>query len=108
LVTAGVIPKRQSPAALRAFARAVETRDDFSLAALASVSATCGSLIIALALLEGRLDARAAFAACELEESFEIETWGEDLGQAARRREVALEIRAAARFVALLREEGPA
>jgi chaperone required for assembly of F1-ATPase len=103
LVTTGVIPKRQTPASLRALARAVEATDDFSLAALAALASTCGSLVIALALLEGRLDAKAAFAASELDESFAIETWGEDPGQAARRRELAFEIRAAARFLALLR-----
>ena len=103
LVTTGVIPKRQRPEALRALARAVEATDNFSLVALRSLAAACGSLVIALALLEGRLDAEAAFAACELEETFEIESWGEDLGQAASRRERESEIKAAARFLALLR-----
>jgi chaperone required for assembly of F1-ATPase len=107
LIATGVIPKRQSPAALRALERAVAGADDLSLAALASVTRSSGSLVIGLALLEGRIDADAAFAACELEESFEIESWGEDDAQAARRREVALEIKAAARLLALLGRQAP-
>lgn len=103
LVTTGVIPRPQSASALHALAQAVAATDDFSLAALASATTACGSLVVGLALLEGRLDARSAFAASELEESFEIETWGEDPRQAARRRDLAQEIGAAARFLMLLR-----
>ena len=101
-VTSGVIPTTQSPAALRAFAAAVAAQDDFRLTALHTLTAACGSLVIALALLEGRLDAEAAFAASQLDESFQIEAWGEDSEAAARRRALAADISAAARFVALL------
>ena len=66
-------------------------------------SAACGSLVIALALLEGRLNADQAFAASQLDESFQIEAWGEDTEQAKRRAALAAEIVAAARFVSLLR-----
>ena len=56
-VTSGVIPTRQSATALKAFAAAVASHDDFRLTALHTLTAACGSLVIALALLEGRLDA---------------------------------------------------
>jgi chaperone required for assembly of F1-ATPase len=49
-------------------------------------------------LLERRLDAAAAFAAAQLDESFQIEAWGEDKEQAERRTALAAEIAAAARF----------
>jgi chaperone required for assembly of F1-ATPase len=103
-VTTGVIPARQTPTTLRAFAAAVAALDDFALAALSAATAACGSLVIALALSEGRLDAEAAFAASQLDESFQIEAWGEDAEQAARRRALATEIDAAAHFLALLRQ----
>ena len=102
-VATGVVPRLQPPQSLRSFALAVEERDDFALAALASATAACGSLVIALALFEGRLDADAAFAASQLDESYEIEKWGEDSDAAARRRVLAAEIAAAARFHALSR-----
>ena len=85
VVTSGVIPTRQSAAALKAFAAAVAAHDDFRLTALHTLTAACGSLVIALALLEGRLDAEAAFAASQLDETFQIEAWGEDAEAAARR-----------------------
>jgi chaperone required for assembly of F1-ATPase len=103
VVTSGVIPRSQSAGSLRAFAAAVAEQEDFALTALHVATAACGSLIIALALLEGRLDAQQAFAASQLDESFQIEGWGEDAEQARRRRALAADIEAAARFLSLLR-----
>ena len=104
VVTTGIVPTRQPAASLAAFTEAVAEHDDFSLTALHAATATCGSLVIALALLEGRLDADQAFAASQLDESFQIEAWGEDSEQAERRAALAAEIFAAARFISLLRE----
>ncbi|HEX3537464.1 MAG TPA: ATP12 family protein [Stellaceae bacterium] len=103
-VTAGVIPTQQNPASLKAFATAVAAHDDFRLTALHTLTAACGSLVIALALVEGRLDADGAFAASQLDESFQIEAWGEDAEAAARREALAADIAAAARFLQLLGE----
>src|SRR5439155_24772909 len=101
-VTTGIIPTRQPAAALKALAAAVASQDDFRLTALHTLTAACGSLVIALAVLEGRLDAVAAFAASQLDESFQIESWGEDPEAAARRQALADDIAAAARFLGLL------
>jgi chaperone required for assembly of F1-ATPase len=103
VVTSGVIPKSQSAATLRAFAGAVAAQQDFALTALHVATAACGSLIVALALLEGELDAQQAFAASQLDESFQIEGWGDDPEQTERRAALATEIAAAAQFLALLR-----
>jgi chaperone required for assembly of F1-ATPase len=54
--------------------------------------------------LERHLDAEAAFAAAELDESYEIERWGEDAEQAKRRAGLKGDIALAARFVSLLVE----
>jgi chaperone required for assembly of F1-ATPase len=102
-VTTGVIPTKQSAASLRAFAAAVAEQHDFALTALHVATAACGSLVIGLALIEGRLDAEGAFAASQLDESFQIEAWGEDAEQAERRRALAADIEAATRFISLLR-----
>jgi len=103
VVTSGVIPKSQSEESLRAFASAVAEHDDFALTALHVATAACGSLVIGLALTQGHLDAEGAFAVSQLDESFQIEAWGEDAEQAARRRALAADIQAAARFIWLLR-----
>lgn len=101
--TAGVIPIAQSPASLNAFAAAVAEHDDYALAALHLATAAAGSLVIALALAEARLDAEQAFAASQLDESFQIEAWGEDTEQSRRRQALAGDIAAAANFLTLLR-----
>ena len=103
-VTNGVIPKSQATTSLRAFAAAVAELDDFALTALHFATTACGSLVLGLALLEGRIDAAEAFAASQLDESFQIEAWGEDPEQLERRRALAADIEAAACFISLLRE----
>ena len=103
VVTNGVIPTGQPAASLAAFADAVAAHDDFSLTALHAATTACGSLVIALALLEERLDAGDAFAASQLDESFQIESWGEDGEQGKRRAALAAEIAAAAEFASRLR-----
>ncbi len=101
-VTSGIAPARQPPATLAAFAAIVAAQDDFRLTALHTLTASCGSLVIALALCEGRLDPDSAFAASQLDETFQIEAWGEDGEAAIRRRNIAADIEVAARFIALL------
>ena len=102
-VTTGVIPTSQPATSLAAFAAVVAAHEDYALTTLHAATAACGSLVIALALLEGRLDAGEAFAASQLDESFQIEAWGEDGEQSRRRAALAAEIAAAAQFMSLLR-----
>ena len=101
-VTSGILPASQSAAALQAFAAIVAAQDDFRLTVLQALTGGCGSLVIALALMEGRLDAEEAFAASQLDETFQIEAWGEDADAANRRQALAADIGAAARFLKLL------
>jgi chaperone required for assembly of F1-ATPase len=103
MVTAGVVPARQPEASVRTLAAVVAAQEEFALTALHVTAAACGSLVIALALAEGRLDAEAAFAASQLDETFQIEAWGEDAEATERRRALAAEITAAARFLSLSR-----
>ena len=101
-VTTGILPLPQSAGALRAFAAAVAAQDDFRLTALHALTTACGSLVIALAVLEGRIGADEAFAAAQLDETFQIEVWGEDAEAMRRRAVLAADIKAAARFLELL------
>ena len=100
--TASILPVAQPAASLRALETAVAAYDTHRLAALHLAAAACGSLVVALALVEGRIDAEAAFAAAELDESYEIERWGEDTEQTKRRVGLKEDIALAARFVSLL------
>ena len=101
-VTAGIVPADQPDDAIRTLTEAVAAHDSMKLAALHLATASCGSIVVALALAEGRLDADSAFAAAELDQTFEIERWGEDAEMTRRRAGLKAEIAAAARFLALL------
>ncbi len=103
-VTAGILPVAQATATLKAFQAAVAAYDTHRLAALHLATAACGSIVLALAIVEGRIDAETAFFAAELDESYEIERWGEDAEQSKRRAGLKDDIALAARFVALLRD----
>jgi len=104
LVTTGVIPRAQPETALAAVRAAVEARDPFWSTALHSATTACGSVVIGLALVERRLDAEGAWQASQLDESFQIEAWGEDAEAAARRAGLKRDIEATWRFMELLRE----
>ena len=102
-VTCGVTPADQPEAALDALGAAVEALDDLELAALARVAGASGSLIVALALAAGRIGADEAHAVSQLDESYQVEKWGEDAEAQARYRRLHADIRAAAAFLALAR-----
>jgi chaperone required for assembly of F1-ATPase len=95
-VTAGIVAVIQEPTAIEAVHRAVDDFDDLSLAALSSATAACGSVILSLALAAGEIDADAAFDLSQLDETFQIERWGEDAEATERRRLVRADIKAAA------------
>lgn len=101
--TAGVMPVTQSPDSLAALRRAVEALGDWELAPLHTLTTVTGSLVLGLAVLHGRLDAAAAYAASEVDEAFQIEQWGMDREAEQRRRARRAEVAEAAKFVELLR-----
>jgi chaperone required for assembly of F1-ATPase len=101
-VTSGILPADQTVEAVAALRSAVETLDDLRLAALGSATRTSGSLVIGLALSRGRVSADAAFDAAELDATFQIEKWGEDLEATRRRTAVRDDLTAAWRLLDLL------
>jgi chaperone required for assembly of F1-ATPase len=103
VVTAGVVPKTQPAAAIGAIRAAVEPLDPLWLTALHSATTACGSVAIGLALAEQYLDAEGAWRASQLDETFQIEQWGEDPEAALRRANLKRDIEAVARFMDLLR-----
>lgn len=102
-VTRGIAPLEQAPEALQAYAAAVAAYDSMILAALYIATSALGSLVLALALIEGRIDAEQAFLAAQVDESFQIERWGEDDEAARRRAGIKDDIALAARFAHLHR-----
>jgi chaperone required for assembly of F1-ATPase len=102
-VTTSITPLAQAPAALAALERAIAAYDAMQLVALHLATAACGSVVLGLALMEQRLSPQEAFAAAQLEESFEIERWGEDSEQTKSRAALQEDIVLAARFADFLR-----
>lgn len=101
-VTTGIVAIDQPPATLQALARVVEGHDDFSLAALAHLTGTAGSLVIALALKDGEITAEQAAHAAQLDELYQAERWGEDAEAVDRRVAQLGELVASRKFLDLL------
>lgn len=101
--TVGVMPVSQAPECLAALRHAVESVGDWELAPLHTVTTITGSLVLGLAVLRGRLDAEAAYAASEVDKAYQIEQWGMDREAEQRRRARRAEVAEAAKFVELLR-----
>ena len=94
----------QDEASLRALGAALAKLDTFSLAALYAAASLCGSLVIALALSERRLDPEQTFAAANLEKIFQAERWGWDPRETAKADLERAELNQISRFFALLRQ----
>jgi chaperone required for assembly of F1-ATPase len=102
ITTSGILPVKQPGEAMERLAGILAAMDDWRLGAFQCAAASSGSFVIGLALVDGLIDADGAFAAAELDASFEIDRWGEDGEATARRVVVAADLNAARRFRDLL------
>ena len=100
-VTTGLIPVAQPEASVDAIRAALSARGPLMLAALGAAVPALGSVVLGLALAEGRLDAAEAARLAALDEAFQAELWGEDAEAAARRALIRAEVALAARLMAL-------
>ena len=100
-VARGVMPVEQ-PAILRAgMLRALSSADAFRLAGLHVMTTLTGSALLALAHAEGHLNIDDAWAAAHVDEDWQIEQWGADAEQSARRAFRRAEYAAASRLLIL-------
>jgi chaperone required for assembly of F1-ATPase len=103
----GVIHHAQPPETLEAMARLLhETVGDgpaapFRLAGIHAMTTLSGSLVVALAVAMGQIEAEAGFAAAHVDEDYQLRVWGDDAEALARRARRLEEMRAAALCVAL-------
>lgn len=102
LVTVGVMPVPQSDEALAALRRPLETCTDLELSALFQLTAGFGSLVLALAVLKGRITAEQGSDLAEIDALWQLERWGEDAEAEARRVRLRGDMLAAGRFLTLL------
>jgi chaperone required for assembly of F1-ATPase len=103
VVTCGVVPVGQPATSLARLDQAVRGFDPFELTALHDLVALTGSLVIGLALAQGRVSVAEGWDASRIDESWQAEHWGHDEDAAAI---VALKRQGlgdAARFLGLCR-----
>ncbi len=98
----GLMPVSQSPITAAAMAEALTGLDALRLAALHVMTSLTGSALLALAVLEGRLDADTAWSAAHVDEDWQIAEWGEDAEAVARRQRRSIDMQAAAKLMRLL------
>lgn len=91
VATAGVMHIAQDQAALDRLTARVAAMTPFQVAAFHDLVALSGSLVLALAVVDGRIDPQSAWELSRLDETWQIEQWGEDEEAAA-----AAEVRRAA------------
>ena len=91
------------PASALAAARAANPRDPWRLGALNAITTLTGSALIALAVAAGRLAAEEAWAAAHVDEDWNMDFWGRDEPELARRALRFAEMKAAAMVLDLHR-----
>jgi chaperone required for assembly of F1-ATPase len=74
---------------------------DFALAGFVAAAGLLKSVVLALALADGRMDTAAAHAAAHVDEAFQAEKWGVDAQALARSRAMAGELEIAVTFLRL-------
>jgi chaperone required for assembly of F1-ATPase len=88
---------------LAALRHPIEKCTDLELSALFQLTAGFGSLVLALAVLQGRITAEQGSDLAEIDALWQLERWGEDAEAEARRVRLRGDMLAAGRFLTLLR-----
>lgn len=99
---AGVMHKPQPEATLARLSEAVHALDAFHLAGLSPVVTVSGSLVGALALLKGAVEAETLWQAAHVDELWQAELWGEDTLALEARENRRTEFMAGVKFLELL------
>lgn len=101
--TAGLTHVDQTPDAIAALREALEAHDAFTLGALHVVASITGSVVLALAVAEGRLTGAAAFELSRIDEAYQAEKWGADAEAVKRTTNLAHELDKAVELIDTLR-----
>lgn len=100
--TADIFAPPQPAASLRKLSEVISAMDNARFLAAFTIAASTGSLILALAMVNGQLDADQVTDAALLEEQYRLDSWGDDEEANERMRAIRGELRNTQRFVALL------
>ena len=98
-VTEALLPVSQPEATLKRVRSVVEAVADWPLVGVHGATTSLGSIVLALALWHGELDADAAVDASLVDALFEIRQWGEERDATKRHEALRRDVRGAARFL---------
>lgn len=101
-VTEGVMPVTQPEEMLAAMRQELSSFDAYTMAGFSVLTQTLGSLFLAMSVANNLRTSEEAFALSRIDEDFQTEKWGEDSLALARARNLARDVNAAAKFLALL------
>lgn len=100
--TCGILHVDQPEATVARLAHAVEALDAFHLAGLSPLVTISGSLLVALAVLEGELTVEEGWKAVSIDERWQLDHWGADAEAEQRLKNRRRDFLAAAQFLELL------
>ena len=103
VASTGIMHVEQPRETLEQLRTALVDLDSFTLTGLLSAATIMASLILALAIAEGRLTTQDAFALSQLDERYQAERWGLDRAAESRAEAMAGDLELAARFLTLCR-----
>jgi chaperone required for assembly of F1-ATPase len=102
VTTSGITHVQQPQATIDRLSHAVEALDPFRLAGLSPLISTGGSLVAALAVLEGGFTPNQAWEAVSVDDRWQLEEWGADEEAQTALDNRRADFMAAARFLELL------
>ena len=104
VLTEGVMPITQPDYGLTGIADALNALDPWRLAGVHTITTLTGSVLLALAHVQGELSADDLWHAAHVDEDWQIEQWGEDAEAAERRQYRRGELNSASRLLALINQ----
>jgi len=103
VVTAGIVPVGQEPGLVEAARLHLDTYDDFTMVGTSKLTHGTGSVVLAMAVIEGRITADEAFALSQIDELWQESLWGADDEAVEFRRTLRQDLLDAAEFAWLAR-----
>ena len=101
-ITSGILPIIQPESSLLALQKLLSSLDDYKLMGVTNAAAAAGSLVLALSMFDGRMNADTMFEKSILEESYQMEKWGLDEEAIERHKVIRHDIQSSADFLTLL------
>lgn len=100
--TSGIMPLQQPAAVHQAIRELLAGLSPMQLSAACVLSSCFSSILLAIAVVSGKIGAQEAFRVSRLEEIVQAEQWGKDFEAEQRTSRIQAEIMAAERFLRLL------